>query len=121
MHPTPATCQASRLLCSTLTTATPPIPRIQPDAPVPTVYRETTFAPGSVDPRTAMIDIDRTTGRLATEFTPPANIVQRRVYIEELPGYAPDPTPAPLRDEKPDPAALKAVKGQSSTLTPTAP
>lgn len=95
--------------------------QIVPDAPLPTVYRETTFAPGGEDPRTAMIDIDRTTGRLATEFTPPSNIVQRRVYIEELPGYAPDPNPAPLKDEQPDPAALKAVKAQSSTLEPTTP
>ncbi len=84
------------------------------------VYRETTFAAGSEDPRTKLVSIDRTTGLIATEFTPPQNIVQRRVEIEQLPGYAPDANPAPLRDETPDPDALKLVRTQASTPAPPA-
>ncbi|MDL2344194.1 hypothetical protein QOL99_08515 [Deinococcus sp. MIMF12] len=34
----------------------------------------------------------------------------RRVSITDLPGYAPDPSPAPLRDEKADPQAIKAIR-----------
>ncbi|UBV43453.1 penicillin-binding protein [Deinococcus taeanensis] len=85
---------------------------VQSDAPPPVQYRETTFRPAD-DPDTLMVSLDRTTNRLATEFTPPENIVQRRVQLEDLPGYAPDESPVPLKDETPDPAALKAARGQS--------
>ncbi|MFC4639572.1 transglycosylase domain-containing protein [Deinococcus hohokamensis] len=81
-------------------------------APPPTVYRETAYSRGGEDPTTTIIALDRTTNRLATEFTPPQNIVKRRVYIEELPAYAPDPSPKPLPDEKPDPDALKAARNE---------
>lgn len=84
---------------------------LQTDAPAPVQYRETGLATGS-DPRTAMVSLDRVTNRLATEFTPPENIVQRRIEIEALPAYAPDPSPAPLKDEKADPDALKAAGSQ---------
>ncbi|GGR49508.1 penicillin-binding protein 1B [Deinococcus seoulensis] len=84
---------------------------LQTDAPAPVQYRETGLATGS-DPRTVMVSLDRVTNRLATEFTPPENIVQRRIEIEALPAYAPDPSPAPLKDEQPDPAALKAARAQ---------
>ncbi|MGM9321401.1 transglycosylase domain-containing protein [Deinococcus aquaticus] len=84
---------------------------LQTDAPAPVQYSETGLATGS-DPRTAMVSLDRVTNRLATEFTPPENIVQRRIEIEALPAYAPDPSPAPLKDEKADPDALKAAGSQ---------
>ncbi|MBZ9712785.1 transglycosylase domain-containing protein [Deinococcus multiflagellatus] len=82
---------------------------VQEDAPPPVQYRETGYAP-TEDPNTVLVSLDRVTNRLATEFTPPENIVQRRVEIEALPAYAPDPAPQPLKDETPDPAALKATR-----------
>ncbi|MDV6373563.1 transglycosylase domain-containing protein [Deinococcus arenicola] len=81
--------------------------------PPPIKYAEAQYAAPYNDPRTVMIDVDRTSNQQATEFTPPENIVQRRVYIEQLPAYAPALSPAPLTDQKPDPAAVKAVKPQS--------
>ncbi|MDO4246704.1 MAG: transglycosylase domain-containing protein [Deinococcus sp.] len=75
-------------------------------------YTEADFNPAATDPNTVVVELDRTTGRIATEFTPPENVVQRRVEIRQLPGYAPDPAPAPLQDQKPDPDALKQVKPQ---------
>ncbi|WP_216328725.1 transglycosylase domain-containing protein [Deinococcus aestuarii] len=92
---------------------------IERDAPPPTVYREATWQPAR-DSRTTVISVDRTTGRLATEFTPPDRIERRRVYLEELPAYAPDPNPQPLRDEKPDPEALKVVRAKQTTPSPKA-
>jgi penicillin-binding protein 1A len=88
------------------------------DAPTTTVYREIGWTPGTPDPRTTVVNLDRNTGRLATEFTPPENVVSRRVAIEDLPGYAPDPDPQPLRDEQPDPQALKAIRTPDTTPTP---
>ncbi|PNY80162.1 transglycosylase domain-containing protein [Deinococcus koreensis] len=85
---------------------------LQADAPVPTQYRETSYTGPSSDPLTVVISVDRETNRQATEFTPPENIVSRRVYVEQLPAYAPDPNPAPLKDEKPDPQAVKAANSQ---------
>ncbi|EYB67731.1 peptidoglycan glycosyltransferase [Deinococcus phoenicis] len=90
------------------------------DAPAPVVYREVNWAPGAADPRTTVISLDRTTGRLATEFTPPENVVSRRVAIEDLPGYAPDPDPQPLRDEQPDPQAIKAIRAPGTAPAPGA-
>ncbi|MFN4250612.1 transglycosylase domain-containing protein [Deinococcus sp.] len=85
---------------------------LQADAPAPVQYRESDFTPGGSDPRTVLVSLDRVTNRLATEFTPPENIVERRVEIGALPAYAPDPSPTPLKDEPPDPDALKAAKSQ---------
>ncbi|GAA5532495.1 transglycosylase domain-containing protein [Deinococcus aluminii] len=87
----------------------------------PVVYSETGWTPGAADPRTTVINVDRTTGRLATEFTPPENVVPRRVAIEDLPGYAPDPSPQPLRDEQPDPQAIKAVRAPGTAPAPNTP
>lgn len=86
-------------------------------------YRETNFEPAtSNDPNTVVVSLDRNTGKIATEFTPPANIIQRRVEIMDLPGYAPDANPAPLPDETADPAAVKLVRSpQASTPAPTPP
>lgn len=84
------------------------------DAPAPVQYSESRYAQGYDDPRTVMIDLDSTTNRLATEFTPPENIVRRRVYIEQLPAYSADPNPQPLRDEAPDPNAVKAATNQGT-------
>ncbi|SMB92573.1 Membrane carboxypeptidase (penicillin-binding protein) [Deinococcus hopiensis KR-140] len=89
------------------------------DDPAPTVYNEVAWSPSAPDPRTALVPVDRTTGRLATEFTPPENVVMRRVDIEALPGYSPDPNPAPLKDEQPDPQALKAVRAPGTAPAPT--
>jgi len=91
---------------------------VEQDAPPPVVYREVSWTPSTPDPRTTVVNLDRTTGRLATEFTPPENVVPRRVAIEDLPGYAPDPNPRPLRDEKPDPQALKAIRAPRTTPAP---
>ncbi|CAM3821383.1 transglycosylase domain-containing protein [Deinococcus frigens] len=87
---------------------------LQNDAPPPARYTESRYKAAYNDPRTVLIDVDRTTNRQATEFTPPENIVRRRVYIEQLPAYAPDGSPAPLTDQTADPAAVKAVKNQSA-------
>lgn len=87
---------------------------LQENAPPPVQYTESRYTSAYNDPRTVLIDVDRTTNRQATEFTPPENIVQRRVYIEQLPAYAPDDSPAPLTDEKADPAAVKAVRNQNA-------
>ncbi|ANC72725.1 transglycosylase domain-containing protein [Deinococcus radiodurans] len=86
------------------------VPEAVPEGPK---YSETTFDPGTQDANTVVVDIDRATGRIATEFTPPENVVQRRVEIRQLPGYAPAANPAPLTDQQPDPAALKQVKPQA--------
>nr|WP_246363085.1 transglycosylase domain-containing protein [Deinococcus budaensis] len=91
------------------------------DTPPPVVYREISWAPGTPDPRTRVVNLDRTTGRLATEFTPPENVVPRRIAIDDLPGYAPDPNPQPLRDEKPDPQAIKAIRSPGMTAADTTP
>ncbi|GBF05009.1 peptidoglycan glycosyltransferase [Deinococcus aerius] len=98
------------------TTTTP----TEEDAPPPVVYREANWTPGPADPRTTVVSLDRTTGRLATEFTPPENIVPRRIALEDLPAYAPDPNPAPLPDEKPDPQAVKAIRAPSTAPAPNA-
>ena len=90
--------------------ATEVVPEAVPEGPK---YAETTFDPGTQDANTVVVDLDRTTGRIATEFTPPENVVQRRVDIRQLPGYAPAADPAPLPDQQPDPAALKQVKPQA--------
>lgn len=54
-----------------------------------------------LDPGTVKVMLDRRSGRLATEFTPPEFVVERRVRVEELPGYAPDKSPQPLPEEVP--------------------
>lgn len=59
------------------------------------------------DKGTTVIYVDKTTGKLATEFTSPDNIVQRRIYVSELGAYAPADTTQPLADEQADPAAVK--------------
>ena len=66
----------------------------EPGAPQ---YREASAPPS--DPGTLVVSLDRRTHRLATEFTPPEDVVRRRARLDELPGYAPDPYPAPLPDE----------------------
>lgn len=84
-------------------------------------YRESTYESTNTgnDPRTVVVNLDKNTGRIATEFTPPANVVQRRVDIDQLPGYAPDSNPTPLRDEQADPAAVKLVRsGVGGTPVP---
>ena len=46
-------------------------------------------------------------------------IIDPRI-AEQLPAYAPDPNPAPLKDEAPDPQAVKGAAGQG-TAPDTAP
>ncbi len=70
----------------------------QPTGPL---YQEAS-AP-STDSDTMLVTLDRRTNRLATEFTPPEDVVQRRVNAEDLPAYAPDPTPQALTDDPPTP------------------
>ncbi|WP_291426389.1 transglycosylase domain-containing protein [Deinococcus sp.] len=94
---------------------------ISSELPQKPQYRETPFeASTSNDPDTVVVSLDRTTGKIATEFTPPSDIVRRRVSIEELPGYAPDQNPAPLKNEQADPSAVKLVRSQAATPAPTA-
>lgn len=101
----------------------PNVPNLEGEIPQAPKYQETPFEPqNSNDPNTVVVSLDKTTGKIATEFTPPANIVERRVEIEQLPGYAPDANPAPLRDETPDPDAVKLVRSQlGSTPAPNTP
>jgi membrane peptidoglycan carboxypeptidase len=68
----------------------PETPRV-PEARAPTA-----------DTDTILIDLDRRNGRVATEFTPPADIVRRRVRVADLPGYAPPANPEPLPEELPE-------------------
>lgn len=75
--------------------------------------REVNFNAGGDDPRTIMINIDKTTRRMATEFTLPENVVQRRVSINKLPGYAPDKSPKPLKNESPDPKAVRLIRREA--------
>ncbi|AFZ66367.1 transglycosylase domain-containing protein [Deinococcus peraridilitoris] len=65
---------------------------------------------------TVKVNLDRRTGRLATEFTPPEFVIERRVRPEELPGYAPDPNPQPLPDDLP--ASLPAAAPKPPTDSP---
>lgn len=95
------------------------VPEAVPNTPN---YRETPFNPTtSNDPNTVVVGLDRTTGKIATEFTPPENVIQRRVDIRQLPGYAPDKNPRPLQDQAPDPDALKQVKPQTGVPAETKP
>ncbi|PYE55881.1 transglycosylase domain-containing protein [Deinococcus yavapaiensis] len=69
------------------------------------LYREVNAPQG--DGNTVRVALDRRNGRLATEFTPPEAIVERRVRLEDLPGYAPPANPTPLPEETPAPNATK--------------
>lgn len=81
--------------------------------------RESRFeSQNTSSPTTVMVNLDRATGRIATEFTPPDRVVQRRVDIDQLPGYAPEQNPAPLPDQTADPAAVKLVRGTSGAAVP---
>ncbi|WP_425148502.1 transglycosylase domain-containing protein [Deinococcus sp.] len=87
---------------------------VQPDlTPPPPQYSEASLPPADTGGR--LVNLDSQTGRLATEFTPPDRVVQRRVSVMELPGFAPDPNPAPLQEQTPDPATLKALQGGNGT------
>ncbi|WP_420594819.1 transglycosylase domain-containing protein [Deinococcus sp.] len=77
-------------------------------------YREASL-PG-VDPSTTIIYVDKQTGRQATEFTDPANIVKRRVYQSQLESYTPATDAQPLPDEPADPAAVKRANQPGSGL-----
>ena len=82
---------------------TPPLPQ----------YSEASAPP--TDDSGVVVSLDRLTLKLATEFTPPERVVQRRVNLEDLPGFAPDASPAPLPSQTPDPAAVKAIQPRSGT------
>lgn len=52
-------------------------------------YREVDWYPS--DPSsTELVGLDRRTGRLATEFTPPEQVIMRRINTADLPSYSPD-------------------------------
>ncbi|WP_241191143.1 transglycosylase domain-containing protein [Deinococcus psychrotolerans] len=76
---------------------------------------------GSSDPSTTVIYVDITTGRLATEFTKPANIAPRRIYTSQIASYASDGDVTPLPDETADPAAVKAFHQSNGNLPITTP
>ncbi len=73
--------------------------------PEPPSYSEADLP--APDSGTTIIYVDKATGKMATEFTKPDNIVQRRIYASELAAYAPDDTISPLKDETADPGAVK--------------
>lgn len=75
---------------------------IERDAPPPTVYREATWQP-TEDPRTTVINVDRTTGRLATEFTPPTASSSAGCTSRSCPPTPPTPTPSPCATRNPTP------------------
>ena len=60
-------------------------------------YSEATLPPA--DSGGVLVNLDSQTQKLATEFTPPGRVVQRRVSLQELPGFAPDPNPQPLQEQ----------------------
>lgn len=91
---------------------------LESERPRPVIYKEAAFSPNERDPSTKLINIDKRTGRIATEFTPPENVAQRRVYIEQLPGYAPEKSPSPLKDEEPNAEAVKLVRSQGAVVVP---
>ncbi len=62
-----------------------------------------------------VVSLDRLTLKLATEFTPPDRIIQRRISALELPAFAPDSSPQPLTDQKADPAAVKQQQAGNGT------
>ncbi len=95
-----------------------PAPPSEPAAPQ---YREVGAPPE--DPGTLLVSLDRRTRRLATEFTPPQDVVRRRVRLDDLPGYAPDPNPAPLPEEPttPPPPATERDAPGGIPLAPDAP
>ncbi len=94
---------------------------LEDNAPPPVQYTESGYTAAYNDPRTVLINVDRTTNQQATEFTPPENVVRRRVYIEQLPAYAPDSSPVPLTDQKADPAAVRSVTNQKAVPQVPAP
>lgn len=85
------------------------------ETPAAPVYYEVDWQKPS-DPRTVLLSIDRETGLEATEFTPPENVVQRRVYKYYLPGYGPEDNPKPLPDQTADPKLLKEIAGQGAPI-----
>ncbi|WP_409996721.1 transglycosylase domain-containing protein [Deinococcus sp. Marseille-Q6407] len=52
-------------------------------------YRETEWNPSDAS-STELVGLDRRTGRLATEFTPPEQVIMRRIKTADLPSYSPD-------------------------------
>jgi len=82
-------------------------------------YREVSAPP--LDTSTVMVNVDARTGRLATEFTPPEHVAQRRVRLEELPGYAPEANPTPLTDDPPSSKDEPKSKTDDDTPIPHAP
>ncbi len=80
--------------------------------PKPPQYREASL-PGTSGG--LVVNLDSQTRKLATEFTPPDRIIQRRVSAEELPAFAPDAAPQPLTEEKADPAAVKQQAAGNGT------
>ncbi|MFC6590801.1 transglycosylase domain-containing protein [Deinococcus lacus] len=72
-------------------------------------YAEVNWTPG--DPGlTSMVGLDKRTGKLATEFTPPEFVIMRRINNDDLASFAPDTIPAALPDQTPDPSALDTVQ-----------
>ncbi|MGY2895961.1 transglycosylase domain-containing protein [Deinococcus sp. UYEF24] len=81
---------------------------------VPTVpqYREASLPSSGGG---MVVTLDRLTLKMATEFTPPDRIIQRRVSATELPAFAPDANPQPLTEEAADPAAVKQQAAGNGT------
>ncbi|WP_407540548.1 transglycosylase domain-containing protein [Deinococcus radiomollis] len=100
-------------------------------------YRDTANAPIDVVPTApqyrevglpstndgVVVTLDRLTLKMATEFTPPDRVIQRRISPTELPAFAPDPNPQPLTEQKADPAAVKQQAAGNGTTdgVPNAP
>lgn len=52
-------------------------------------YSETDWNPSGTG-ASELVGIDRRTGKLATEFTPPEQVIMRRINMSDLPSYSPD-------------------------------
>ena len=73
-------------------------------------YRETEWTPS--DPNsTELVGLDQRTGKLATEFTPPEQVIMRRINTADLPSYSPDlpGTPAQGQAGQTDPGAASGA------------
>ena len=94
-------------------------PQMEDEAALPVLpkHQEATFLPDP-DQVKGMISVylDRTTEKIATEFTPPEQVVQRQIRADDLPSYAPDTHPKPLLDEAPDADAVELVRNSTSPV-----
>lgn len=96
-------------------TIQPPLEAADLTVPPPPRHTESTFSTRR-DPELMTVYLDRRSGRIATEFTPPDQVIQRQIRPDDLPGYAPEEHPQPLPEETPDPAAVQLVRNTAQPV-----